>query len=103
MNYMAGPFMLLTVEKSILVWGRLGWYGHVMIGGAMVFFYAGGIKFLRGIQKQRAKRAGVSTDGGASTPGTGANTPVSITKMAAPLDDLAQQIEAKADFGTIRR
>ncbi|KAK7695571.1 hypothetical protein QCA50_000207 [Cerrena zonata] len=102
MNYMAGPFMLLTVKNSLRVWGLLGWYGHFMVFGTMLFFYSGGIKTLRGVQKQRAKKAGVSTDG-TSTPGSGTETPTSITKMAAPLDDLAQQIEAKADFATTRK
>ena len=94
--------MLLTVEKSFLVWGLLGWYGHIMIFGSMFFFYAGGIKVLRRTQKQRAKAAGVSADG-ASTPASGTETPVSITKMADPLDDLARQIEAKADFEERRK
>lgn len=102
MNYMAGPFMLLTVEKSLHVWGLLGWYGHIMIGGSMVFFYAGGIKLLRRTQKQRARKAGVSVDG-TSTPASGGETPVSVTKMAAPLDDLARQLEAKADFSSNRK
>ncbi|KAF9028332.1 MBOAT-domain-containing protein [Hymenopellis radicata] len=53
LNYAATPFILLTIEDSIEAWRTLGYYGHIIIGGGMVFFYAGGAKFLRGLQRKK--------------------------------------------------
>ncbi|KAI0796503.1 MBOAT, membrane-bound O-acyltransferase family-domain-containing protein [Abortiporus biennis] len=94
LNYMASPFMLSTIEASLLAWGRLWWYGHFIIVGALVFFYSGGSKFLKGIQTKRAKAAGVVKDQKAES--SGYNTPL-INQSAPPLDDVARAIE-KADF-----
>ncbi|KAJ6456381.1 MBOAT, membrane-bound O-acyltransferase family-domain-containing protein [Mycena sanguinolenta] len=40
LNFAASPFMLLDVNDSILAWARLGFYGHIIIGGSLAFFYA---------------------------------------------------------------
>lgn len=53
LNYAASPFMLLTAESSFIAWTRLGFYGHIIIGGTLVFFYSGGTGFFRGLQKKR--------------------------------------------------
>jgi len=70
LNFTATPFMLLTVRDSLEVWGRLGWYGVWMVGGALVFFYAGGARVLKTAQGMRppppvvdAKREGNLTPG----------------------------------------
>ncbi|KAF5393923.1 hypothetical protein D9757_000377 [Collybiopsis confluens] len=52
LNYVAAPFMLLTWKDSITGWSNLKWYGHVIVVGALVFFYAGGAKWTRGVQKK---------------------------------------------------
>ncbi|CAL1701570.1 unnamed protein product [Somion occarium] len=99
MNYMAGAFMLLTLEKSLIAWSRVWWYGHFMVFGGLVFFYAGGIRMLRSIQKQRVKQAGIAAAAVPAKAVSGVETPTSLTDMAAPLDSLAQEFEARADFG----
>lgn len=57
LNYAASPFMLLTATSSFATWGRLGFYGHIIIGGSMAFFYSGGTKFFRGLQAKQAAKA----------------------------------------------
>ncbi|KIY45977.1 MBOAT-domain-containing protein [Fistulina hepatica ATCC 64428] len=57
LNYAASPFMLLTVSASVQVWSALKFYGHVMIFGALLFFYAGGKKLFRGLQMKTGKTA----------------------------------------------
>lgn len=92
LNYLAAPFMLLTVHNSLLAWGRLAWYGHWMVIGAMAFFYGGGTKWLRHRQAARVKKAGVKQAGtedktdGTVTPGNGART-------LPPFDDVAREVE----------
>jgi len=51
-NYSTTPFILLTVKESIQSWRVLGYYGHVIVMGALAFFYLGGTQYLRGLQKQ---------------------------------------------------
>ncbi|KAJ7087231.1 endoplasmic reticulum protein [Mycena belliarum] len=69
LNYTASPFMLLTARSSFITWMRLGCYGHIVIGGSMAFFYAGGSKFFRNLQAKQAAK--VSHRG--SPPGTPEN------------------------------
>jgi lysophospholipid acyltransferase len=45
--------MLLSASNSFTAWSRLGYYGHIIIGGGLVFFYAGGTKYFRHLQKSR--------------------------------------------------
>ena len=77
LNYAASPFMLLTARDSFLAWSRLGYYGHIIIGGGLVFFYAGGTKYFRRLQKERSIAAdgkGSVTNG--SIPRSAEGTPV---------------------------
>jgi lysophospholipid acyltransferase len=46
LNFAAAPFMLLSVEDSLLGWRSVGWYGVWMVGGTLAFFYAGGRRAL---------------------------------------------------------
>ncbi|KAG6861485.1 hypothetical protein C0995_015912 [Termitomyces sp. Mi166 len=50
LNYAASPFMILTATDSFLVWSRLGWYGHIIVFGGLVFFYAGGTSYFKKLQ-----------------------------------------------------
>ncbi|KAJ7667617.1 endoplasmic reticulum protein [Mycena polygramma] len=69
LNYAASPFMLLTAKASFTTWGRLGFYGHIVILGSMTFFYCGGTKFFRQMQAKQAAKAAVAVgDSGAATP-----------------------------------
>ncbi|KAJ3863661.1 endoplasmic reticulum protein [Lentinula novae-zelandiae] len=78
LNYVASPFMLLTWENSIIGWTRLGWYGHVVIMGSLLFFYVGGSGFCRSLQKKR----GISSKKVASA--SGAATPVAEKTFQVP-------------------
>ncbi|KAK0191425.1 endoplasmic reticulum protein [Armillaria mellea] len=55
-NYVAVPFMLLTIKDSLIAWYRLAFYGHVLIFSALGFFYAGGAKMLRAQRGGRGRR-----------------------------------------------
>jgi lysophospholipid acyltransferase len=57
--------MLLTAETSFITWGRLGFYGHILIAGSMAFFYSGGTKFFRRMQAKQALKV---TEPPVSTP-----------------------------------
>ncbi|KIM83962.1 hypothetical protein PILCRDRAFT_97057 [Piloderma croceum F 1598] len=41
MDYIAAPFMLLSVRNSLAAWRALDWYGLWIIFGGLAFFYAG--------------------------------------------------------------
>ncbi|TFK74475.1 MBOAT-domain-containing protein [Pluteus cervinus] len=86
LNYTAAPFMLLTVKNSLYSWGLLGWYGHAIIGGALLFFYAGGTAFCRGLQAKRGLLPPKSKSNG-----NGTATPVSEKNFMIPpsIDRLA--------------
>lgn len=69
LNYVASAFMLLSLRDSITVWARLGFYGHFIIFGGLIFFYTGGTKFLKRLQaKQGLKLAANGNASGTSTP-----------------------------------
>ena len=53
LNYAASPFILLSTRESLLTWSRLGWYGHIVVMGSLVFFYGGGTKFFMSLQKAK--------------------------------------------------
>lgn len=95
---MAAPFMLLTWQDSIMGWSRLGWYGHIAVGGTLAFFYLGGTKFLKRKQAARAKKAGVAVNGKASANGSGTSTPSTPGEapILPPLDDVAREVEKAA-------
>jgi len=52
LNFLAAPFMLLNFADSMEAWSRLGWYGCWIVGSGVIFFNAGGSKYLQGLQKQ---------------------------------------------------
>lgn len=54
-NFVAAPFMLLTFADSMKVWSLLGWYGGWIVGTGVVFFNAGGSKYLQSLQKKQAR------------------------------------------------
>ena len=74
LNYTASPFILLSTHETLLTWSRLGWYGHIVVMGGLVFFYGGGTKFFRNLQKAKGilppttKVAATAVDNGVSTP-----------------------------------
>ena len=55
MNYAAAPFMLLTIEDSLKCFSRVAWYGYIVVGGSLFFFYAGGTRSLKKAQAKRVK------------------------------------------------
>lgn len=67
-NYAAAPFMLLNVKDSLTVWSRLGWYGHIIIFGALAFFYCGGTNYFRQLQKAKGIAPPVKAANGVATP-----------------------------------
>ncbi|KAG6813196.1 hypothetical protein H0H92_013316 [Tricholoma furcatifolium] len=93
LNYTASPFMILTVTDSLAVWGRLGWYGHIIVFGGLAFFYAGGTKYFKKLQIKAGivpakKDAGANgkVDSGASTPASEKNfqMPPNLDKVIPP-------------------
>lgn len=47
LNYIASSFVLLSFRDCIRAWHRMGWYSHILIVLAMVFFQYGGRHALR--------------------------------------------------------
>lgn len=47
-NYAAARFMLLSVKDSLTCW-----YGHVIVFGALLFFYGEGTKYLKQLKKEK--------------------------------------------------
>ncbi|PFH50329.1 hypothetical protein AMATHDRAFT_61246 [Amanita thiersii Skay4041] len=102
-NYATVPFMILNIKDSIRAWTILGWYGHIIVFGALTLFSVGGTKYFRGLQKKRgilqstgtgAKGAKVNGNGnGSVSGGSGTSTPVEKKNMMVPptLDGLAQR------------
>lgn len=95
LNYAVTPFMLLTMRDSILAWSRLGWYGHVIVGSALVFFYCGGTKLLRRMQAARVKRVGAVVREKTSVDSSADESRMSL--MLPPVDEAAREIES-SDF-----
>ena len=91
--------MVLDVRSSVRAWGNLWWYGHVLVGGALVFFYGGGVRALNRVQAKRVGKAGAraaeekerEADAGSLSDAPGA--PV----LPPPLEDAAKEIE-ESDF-----
>ncbi|KAJ3495292.1 hypothetical protein NLJ89_g10651 [Agrocybe chaxingu] len=93
LNYAASPFIILSAKDSIATWKALGWYGHIVIMGSLLFFYAGGTKFFRGLQKAKGiapparggkpQANGNGTTNGNGT-GSGTATPLSEKNFVLP-------------------
>lgn len=90
LNYIAPPFMLLTIRDSLAGWRALNWYGHWMIGGALVFFYGGGTRFLKKRQEARAKKAGLAIQ---QTLNANATEEAKRVQMLPPVDEAVREIE----------
>jgi len=86
LNYAASPFILLSARDSLSTWSKLGWYGHFIVMGSLVFFYAGGTKFFRGLQKAKGILPPVSTKAAVSPvqPANGTATPLSEKTFILP-------------------
>jgi lysophospholipid acyltransferase len=41
LNYTACAFLILSFKDSLRAWNRMGWYGHIMIGLAILLFRFG--------------------------------------------------------------
>ncbi|OBZ76121.1 Lysophospholipid acyltransferase [Grifola frondosa] len=79
---------------SLLGWSNLHWYGHWIIGGALLFFYGGGTRALRRCQTARMKKAGLKRDKlQADLPGSGTVTPMPRAPTLPPFDEAAREIE----------
>jgi lysophospholipid acyltransferase len=53
LNYTASPFMLLSIKDSLRCWAALGWYGNVLVFGALAFFWSGGARLLGTAKPER--------------------------------------------------
>ncbi|KAL7421613.1 Lysophospholipid acyltransferase [Cryptotrichosporon argae] len=56
LNYTVAAFLLLRFGDCIRAWSRMGWYGHLAIAVAMLFFQCGGRRALRAGLPADAKR-----------------------------------------------
>ncbi|KIL67251.1 hypothetical protein M378DRAFT_74038 [Amanita muscaria Koide BX008] len=85
-NYATVPFMLLTIKDSVTAWSRLAWYGIIIICAACAFFYGGGTKYLRRLQKEK----GLLPPAKANGHGSGSTTPVPALTVP-PLDKVLEK------------
>ncbi|KAI5282871.1 lysophospholipid acyltransferase [Ascosphaera aggregata] len=56
LSFCVAPFVALRFDVSILIWSRLYFYGVIGVIGSMIFFSAGGKKFLKEQLDKRAVR-----------------------------------------------
>lgn len=88
LNYAASPFMLLSAKSSFKVWTSLGFYGHIIIGGGLVFFYAGGTKYFKRLQAERGivsgRKPAANAGGDTSAPSSGTSTPIAEKNFTLP-------------------
>lgn len=88
LNYSAAPFIILSARDSITTWIRLGWYGHIVVMGSLLFFSAGGTKYFRALQKKKGvlppPRSAKPTNGTAITPASSNGTPVEEKNFIIP-------------------
>ncbi|KAI0736106.1 MBOAT, membrane-bound O-acyltransferase family-domain-containing protein [Fomitopsis betulina] len=94
LNYTVIPFMVLDMRSSVAAWGNLWWYGHLLVGGALVFFNGGGVRALKRVQAKRvgkaASRAGTEEkDSDAASLSDAPGAPV----LPPSLEDAANEIE----------
>ncbi|CAE6497350.1 unnamed protein product [Rhizoctonia solani] len=57
LNYVAGPFCLLTVSASIQSWSNMAWYGHIMVFVPLLFFKSPATGVLKEMTTRREERA----------------------------------------------
>lgn len=90
LNYTAAPFIILSASDSIRTWKVLGWYGHVIVMGSLLFFYFGGTRYFRGLQKAKGilppSKGKPGATNGVSTPLAEKNfvLPPSVDKIVPP-------------------
>jgi lysophospholipid acyltransferase len=89
LNYTAAPFMLLSIKDSLLVWGRLGWYGQVLVFGALAFFWSGGGRLLRSKNVNKAVVQGEKVAGKVGEQ-VGQNITVAKGKVGEVVDQVAK-------------
>jgi len=98
LNYAVIPFVLLDVRDSLQGWRSVHWYGHVMVFGVLVFFWAGGETALKKKQEKRiaaeehlrvlatpdfeASHTSLPNGSGPATPGAPVVAPVHIAENA---------------------
>ncbi|THH33641.1 hypothetical protein EUX98_g500 [Antrodiella citrinella] len=58
LNFMAAPFMLLSIKDSLIGWSHLEYYGLWMVLAAFAFFYGPGTGILKKMQAERVNKAG---------------------------------------------
>lgn len=96
LNYTAAPFMLLGIIKSLIVWHRLGWYGHYIIVGSMAFFYLGGSRVLKKFHPKKPARVDLPKDNGIKTPSKSAPTTPG-PHFVPPVDLAMKDLETKME------
>ncbi|KAG2014127.1 endoplasmic reticulum protein [Coprinopsis cinerea AmutBmut pab1-1] len=93
LNFAASPFIILSAKDSFTTWKNLGYYGHILVFGGLLFFYAGGTKLCRSLQKQmgiapppRRGAAAPAANGKANGNGTqsGTETPLNEKNFVLP-------------------
>ncbi|CAE6405140.1 unnamed protein product [Rhizoctonia solani] len=57
LNYVVGPFCLLTIPDSIKSWGNMAWYGHIMVFAPLLFFKSPATGILKNMTTRREERA----------------------------------------------
>ncbi|RPD66689.1 MBOAT-domain-containing protein [Lentinus tigrinus ALCF2SS1-7] len=105
-NYGTLPFMLLTIDDSFVAWNNVMWYGHFLIGGALIFFYLGGSVVLHQVQAVRVKQAAHQMERDEinrsvqvrSVPSTPSRAPT-----LPPVDEVAQEIEKELESVAARQ
>jgi lysophospholipid acyltransferase len=93
-NYTIMPFMLLGFMDSFRGWYLLHLYGHVVIGGALIFFYAGGKQWLKTLQTRRTAKAQKRFEELKNQQGPGA-TVASDSFLLPPVDLAVREFEAE--------
>lgn len=91
LNYIGPPFMLLGIKDSLSCWNQLGWYGHVVVFGALAFFYGGGQKALRSLHPDVPKLSREDSRASSLTPrSSGTSTPVESFALPPTLDQFVK-------------
>jgi len=84
----------LTVQDSFTVWKLLGFYGHIILSVAFLFFFLGGASFCKKLQARRGLPPPKVKANGI---GTGETTPIQEKNftLPPPIDEIVPFIEGK--------
>ena len=85
-NYAAMPFMLLSTKDSLKGWSAVGWYGFVIVFGALAFFYGGGSAFCKRLQAKRQGSATAQAIRDASMTAATPGRPLTVPPLDIPLE-----------------